>query len=696
MKNLIQFKHKFVKLTNNEQNNRDLAMTVTSELMQFGVLLDDKAIENISKATKEDIILFHNEIIEYLKEITGANRNYQPFWKNFPIDVMSKTEGELWFHQIIHYLSNGTYEPNELTQTKPTAFEQPEYMVITVGDEDKFLNIFNSLISVNNSLTPFDFDTINWFISNVKELRFPNTIPFKENLCAVISSLILSDRIGEFTAKLTVTDVLRVSVFLSDGDISLPKVPKKHIKLNAWSNEKSLNPYRESFKFSKFNRKYRKIILSLLENTNCDASEGVLKDVRWVRLGEILHPGEFKNKYPKSFNFFSKIRSGKTKSWNSEVESAFKESFVTGLVKLSDRPGEYMRRLDALIRKNPNNLNDILEVLTKISNKISNKVLFEAYVHFKNRNKLSTNRSIMIKGARKRVTLPELTPLSDETVNRVITTIINSLSNNFSKLERLSSVYIDEELRKIPLPKNMRSLNPSLKPIVRGQRTPIGNKETKVLRAFVHWFDVNGNEDLDLTATFVGMGRLTHIGWNGTHSSDVGCYSGDVRHRKGACAEYIDIDVKKSLGEGYKYVVLDVRNYTGRGLDSVKDCVFGYMEREYPESNTTFVPKTLSNTVQLKSSSTNTIPVIIDLETMEYIYLDIDSSGLPVASADFDKLLTTIKQYSELPDFSVYDLLSLHVNSRGGKVVKKEDSDIVFEYSDFSQSYIKTLEFMGI
>lgn len=153
MKNIIQFRNGFVNLPETSENNYTLTMTVVSELLQFGYILDSSAIEGLSKASKEDIILFHNEVIDWLKIMTGSNRNYKPFWGGFPEEVMEKTECELWFHQITHYLSQGSYTPSEWTKSRPTAFEQPEYTKITIGDEDKFLNIFTDLVSVNQSLT---------------------------------------------------------------------------------------------------------------------------------------------------------------------------------------------------------------------------------------------------------------------------------------------------------------------------------------------------------------------------------------------------------------------------------------------------------------------------------------------------------------------------------------------------------------
>ena len=155
-KNVIQFQKGFINLPTAKNDNRALAMSVVSELMQFAYLLDNKAIEMLSAASTEDIVNFHNEIVSYLKKMTGSNRNYTPFWKGFPQEVMEKSEIELWIHQIVHYMSNGTYEPNEWTKERGTAFEHSKYHTITASGEDKFLSIFTDLVSVNNSLTPDD------------------------------------------------------------------------------------------------------------------------------------------------------------------------------------------------------------------------------------------------------------------------------------------------------------------------------------------------------------------------------------------------------------------------------------------------------------------------------------------------------------------------------------------------------------
>ncbi len=526
--------------------------------------------------------------------------------------------------------------------------------------------------------------------------------------------------------KLTVTDLLRVVVHLSGGDISLPKVPHKLIKMNRWSSYKNENPARNAFKFKKFKRSERKQILHLLEKTNCDVTEAVLKDQRWIRLGEILHPGEYKKQFPKAFVLFNSIRNEKVQSWYGKVNAAFDDSFENGLKVLSERPGEFMRKLDWLVRaempskkkiKNTqfsilekyasDKTNDktsleirqelALDAFKKVVLKVSNKVLYEAYSHFENRYVGTSNRSIMVKGSRKRTVLPELPALPSDTIQTIQKIIVGALIEKFGKLEKLGKVWIDEELKKIPMPTNMRSINPTLKPVVRGQRTPIGNQNAKVVRAFVHWFDEHGSIDIDLHGFLIGETKRENIGWNSNHTTGYGCFSGDIIARQGACAEYVDVNVDKALKDGLRYLVVTVNNFRGGSLSDITDCVAGTMEREFAEANMNFVPATLSNCMRLTSAASTSLMCVVDLETREYIHLDLDVDGIPIASNQASQILDSIKPYLELPKFSVYDLLLLHVEGRDGELVDNtEKADTYFSFEDFSSSYIKTLEFMGI
>ena len=687
-KNIVALQKGFVCPPNDGMDNRIAVSTVQTHLMQFGYMLDEKAFNELSKSDLSFITTFNNETISYLRDIMGGNFDFKPLYKNFPEEVMSKSDCELFINAILHYWSNGTWEPSTVTYEKPIKFEKIKYNMIGYATEDRFQRIFTDLVSINQSLPPQDFKIVEWFVNNGKKLVFPDQIPFKENLCALAAM-----GIEDLPVK-TPTDVLRIAVYLSDGDISLPKVPPATVRRNRWSSEQVQNTERDKFKFKKFNRKERKYLLSLLEKTNCNPKEMVLKDQRWIRLGEILHPMEYKSKYPKSASAFAEIRNKKVRSWYSQLNDAFNKDLISGLQILSQRPGEFARRIDWVIRIYPENTDLILSYLSKSLKSTSNKVLFEVYNHFEKRLDPNIKRTVMPKGSRRVIELPQLKPIEPAIIENVHRKLFETLKNKFSSLDSLGNCWIDEELKKLPLPTNMRSLSTSSKPKPRGQRTPLDNQDAKVIRPFVHWLDKKGNEDLDLSVTFVGDKKHNVVAYTNLKLGN-SIHSGDVRHRLGACAEYVDIDIENAIELGFEYAVIDVRNYNGRPLNTVESR-FGIMEREYPEANDLWLPETITNTFLLESSGTNTLLAIIDLINREYILLDIDTNSLPVAALDSNNVLKTIETFSTLPKVSVYDLVLLHVEARGRQVTLDQNVDTYFRYEDFSESYEETVKLMGV
>lgn len=704
-KNVIAFQKGFLVVPNIQVDNRNLAMNVQAELMQFGFMLTEDAFRQLGYADAADIKDFHNEVIAYLKEMTGGLRNYRPVYSGFPQQVMEMSEYELWLNQLVGYYTGGIFKANEWTKSKGTAFEQVKYKMIEAGDESAFKAIFTTLAKSGTSLTPNDLKVIEWFVKNPKvEVEFPEIIPFKENLCTMIGVLIKEGRQLNTVKlpKLTTTDVLRVVVYLSGGDISLPAMPPKKIKVRSGYSRYNRssnwidNSEREKFKFKKFKRAERRFILDLLEHSNLDTRDMVLKDQRWIRLGEILHPGEFKTVFPRTFKAFDQIRNEKVTSWYGQVDKAFNRSFSEGIEKLSERPGELLRKLDWLMRiSGKNGIQPVLNSLAKVGSKSSNKVLFEVYDHFEHRADPKSGRFIKI--GRKSTRLPDLPAIPKVSIEAIQETVWNILKGKFAELPAMGDCWIDPELKKIPLPTNMRTLNDALVLTVRGTRVPFGTGK-KVIRPFIHWFDERGNLDLDLHGYLLGSSKVESLGFNGNYNTQYGCYSGDVRHRQGACAEYVDIKVDEALAAGFKYFLMVVDNFQNFPLSQMKECVAGVQEREFPEANMLWKPDTITNAMTMKGSKTRTTLVAaFDLETREYIYLDIDFGGLDqyIHRGQADAFFNAIAPYIAEPKVSVYNLLQWHVEARG-RLVSKETAMTHFLFDDFASSYTKTIEFMGV
>lgn len=675
-----------------------LAYTVQAELMRLGYMLDERAFSCLTTLPQEDVIRWHNEVTAYLIYIKGDG-NYTPLYTGFPQQVMELSDVELFWNAVRHYWSNGEWVPNAYTQAKPAAFEHTEYQMLRPCSEAEFNRIFTDILSVNQSITPMDKEVVKWFFANksVAELVAitPGIIPFKENLCFFLSTV----EGFEPAVTYTYTDILRTATYMSGGDVSLASNTRFHLS-----------------------NKQREQIMMLLEwksNTGkigqafLDSLEDLKKHRnKWLALFNHIHADSKRYRKPMYENAqrvveVLRFHEKNIHTWNGYIESLH---FDGKIVELMKRPGEFARRLNSLLGSYSDNV--IIASFAAVAKKISNKVLFELYTYFEGRREDQKQRTVFIKGARRPVKLEPLEALPQETVDQVQTAILEAVKSKFAAWPQMGKVIIDERLKNLPLPTNMRSISETDTPVARGTRLPIRADRTKVVRFYVHWDDPRGSIDLDLSATLLGMGVRAQVSWNTNHKLEmrdnrtgratgryVAVHSGDVRHRKGGCAEYIDIDVHNARLCGIRYVLVDVRNYDDGSLRSVSPA-FGYMEREHPEANTVWLPKTVAASWRLQSEAHACIAVMIDLETMEYIPLDIDSGSI-TATGDMENILTSMRMYMEPPKLSVHDLVSWHVSARGGEVVTElpegEEAESVqqFRFEDYSTSYIEILKLMA-
>ena len=685
-----------------------LVHSVHAELMNLGYMLDSAGILYLMSALREDIIRYHDEVVAYLTYIKGDG-NYRPLYDGFPQQVMEMSEVELFVNALCHYLSNGEWVPNAYTKAKPTAFEHPTYKILRPCSEAKFNRIFTDILSVNQSITPMDKEVLTWFRMNRPAgwvmAYLPKEIPFKENLCFVLE--LFDFEVVPFTC----TDILRTATYMSGGDVSLAD----NTRFRLTNKQRNRIMQMLEFKTRRNNREGQEFLDSLED----------LKKHRnkWLALFNHIHADSKRFRKPEYANAqrvveLLRFHADKIHTWTAKIENL---KFCVKLHELSKRPGELARRLNSLLLKaqgkkifantRAESAEDVVVSWFKsVAHKISNKVLFELYTYFEGRREDQKQRTVFIKGARKPVKLTPLKAFPKDIVDKVQDEIITAVRGKLVEWPKLGKVIIDEKLKNIPLPTNMRSISETDTPVVRGTRMPINVDHTKTVRFYVHWKDAFGIEDLDLSATLLGMGQKMTISWNGSLKAvfrdyvkgeglvdiQVGAHSGDVRHRKGDCAEYVDIDIKNARRCGYRYVLIDVRNFNGHSLKSLNPA-FGYMEREHPGANSTWVPNTVAASWRLQSEAQACIAVMIDLETMEYIPLDIDSDSI-TATGDTESILTAMRMYMEPSKLSVYDLVMWHAEARGAEVVEQaeEGEEIThFRFEDFAGSYIETLKLMA-
>lgn len=674
------------------EDNRDVIASIQANIQKYGYLFSPELSNDLKKWSRRDLILLNKQVNDFMIDMFGED-GYRPFYNNFVDKMMEASDAELYINAVIHYLSNGQWTPEfESINSKFLAPKTTKYNVLSLLPKDEFVTIYRNLVSINSSLAPIDLEIVEWFLVNMDsdQLKVEN-VPFKE-------TLVLLAAFGIDVPIKTVTDVLRLAVYMSGGDVSLPPLPPKMVSVPSgtlWRRTFTTipNPERTKFLFKKFSRPARKMILSYLEKTNLDVREGKTRIEKWIKLGEIIHPGEYRNAYPKSFQFFDLLRNTKVKSWYGEVDSEFNRSLEQGLIKLSERGGEYFRRLDYLLRSNPYNQDKVLKYIPKASETVSNKVLIEVLGHFNSRLEHQNSRSILIKGSRKPYPLPVLQPLGSILVDKIKRMIEDCLIRKYCELESLGICYIDPQLKKAPIPTSMRNVSLTSRPVIRGLRVPF---QGDFIRSYVHWVDEHGNEDLDLSATFVkSNGNTDLVSFSQLRLPSRNAYhSGDVRHVRGKCAEYLDLDIKGLCKEGYEFVIFDVRNYNGRPLSSV-DAKAGItsLERISASAGSNWKPDNIEQAFTLASTSTGVIISAIDLKTSEFIIIDLDQEGI-VTRGRGKEILEMIDKLVKPPLLSMYDILYMNVLARGEEVTTPEEADVVFSFDEFTQTYEKIFQFV--
>ena len=691
----------FILIPTASQDNAQLAASLQAELMNLGFMLDAATFEAASKASRDWLVAYHEEMVAHLRLRLGADRPHQPFYRNFPTQVMEMSNLELFINAIVHYWSNGTWEPPQILRERGFAFENTDFMPLRVGTEDDLKRVFTKLVSISQSLTEKDKNTVAWLIDMYKDdLTLPEVIPFKETLC------ILAAKGLEVPVK-TPTDVLRIAVYLSGGDISLPGVPKPTVKktrlnLLQWFSDHqqaAQKQAKEKFKFKKFSRPQRRLILRLLEKTNLDVMEMQRHLGRWMRLGEILHVGEHASQFPRCAGAFQKLRNqrkgAKIRTFSALVNLALKEDWRKGVHLLATRPGEFARRLDWMLRTLDRGY--VLDVFARVGPVVSAKVLFELYNHFGQRFKVGSPRAVLIKGVRSKMkTLPPLPAMDVDLIQQVGNAILTIIRNRISSLPPLGKLWIDERLKQVPLPFAMRSINTAIKTYVRGTRIPF-RADVKVIRPFIHWLDKDGDQDLDLSVGLYNdkLQSIGHISFTGL--KDMGCcHSGDIRHRQGPCAEYVDIPLETAMSHGVRFATVHVYNYNARPMHTVKDCVFGLMEREDAIANEIFVPKTISNCMGVANEGTSVIVCIIDLMQRNYIWADIESERvLPTLENTASRSAEVLAALIHGTKMSIHELLVLHAQLRGTLVAEPSGADIALRWEDFVTDYANVASFMS-
>lgn len=716
---------------------------LNAEISQFGVILDRKAITNVgitlSYLSQSDRAVFYEAWIEAIRASKGADKHYIPFYPGFPKEVKELSEFEWMFNAVMHYISDGHYYTTEVERIQYAELKKNRKFAecledmknakpIGVSTLDDIQDIAYSIMAAPTSISDFDKEIINFFIENIYD-EYIDKLPemsFKENMCYVLAKLMRNDLNKRCTPEnigasiKTATDVLRLYVALSDGDISLSK-PTKFKNLPMWQ--------------------YR-LFSELINGMNF---KSVYEDTfrypeMWKRANEKIHPKRFKEgTYTKVAELLYKGK--KPVTFMTKVNKAFEDADYDTLITLfSQRPGVFARYLDCLVclaalpdaSYYEKEIYTVINTFKSVATSIDTRLLFQVKNHFIDRlNKVIDNgytdydenveRYFINKNGKVYRKLEETVWNIPEKFLRLIIGIINdAIKAQYSTRDIIGPVYIDKSVDGLLIPWNQRRASTKSKCVVKGSRWKLKD-DTKIIRAFCWWTNTPSGIriDEDISATFVNdfspetstpTGRCSENVYYGNIRNDFCVHSGDIVNGGpadgiGAC-EFIDINIDGALDAGYRYAFVSVHSYT-----DVNFCKFnstaGFMERTSAELDKNisgrlngfnqkynfniFDPRTVEMNFDLNTEANGSVPVLIDLKERQVYWIDsnLNVSGIINCRSSINLASISIDALLKRHFTTIRELVELNAEVRGGLTDTPENARTIVTATELDMEEIK-------
>ena len=636
------------------------------EAEQLGYVFSDEVIDRFSTLSIADLALLLRSLLKNLRALVGAHRVHRPLYPGFPQQTLALSEAELYLHAVRHYLTRRRMAAEDGGRVALLHGRAPRE--IGLGSLEDFERIFTRLAGARTSLSDQDKADVSWFVRQYRNDIFrllPKALPFKENVAIVAGQLLLhvpgeaTDVFLQHHVK-TATDVLRLAAALSGGDVSLAKATR----------------------FKSMKRSQRKLLLGLLERHGDPAEDMLRWAERWKRLGEVLHPGEHADRFPRTVAAFALLRNGTpVHSFNSAIEACLRDGLVANAaLSLQARPGEFARRLDHLLRcaEAPS---QILEHFGGVASQVSTPVLLQVLTHFRRRGEHPL-RTFFPKGEVAKVFAlrDERAPLPDGMADRVAGRCEAALLQRFAQLPQLGRCHVDPELRDYLVPFSQRSASKALRTLVRGSRLPMGDE--RFVRMFLWWMNGRGRTDIDLSAVLFGPGfefvdvlsyyKLRNYG---------GYHSGDIVDAPQGAAEFIDLDTQRLRELKVRFVVMAISSYTMQPYCDLPECFVGWMARRDLNSGEPFEPRTVVDRIDVASDTQICLPLALDLDTRQVLWMDIALKEQPRWNNVHNNLSGVslmVRALNALVKTDLHTLFSLHARARGELVPSAKEAQTVF------------------
>lgn len=655
MKDIVLLANGFINVPSfkevKEKASTENVGTILSNFAFYGFIPSKMIVDAISAFSETQLAQFwagtEKVLKEYFKEVLTAKNGV--VYKNFPEEVLSKSEGEYWLSQILMYwgVPSEIFAEEEKLRPK-SAIDLSKLKVLKSAKADTLQDIFNSYIIKKVSLTPKEQEYLDVMLESL-DIKSSDISDSSFKMNGVLIGKKVFERGGIVEAK-NATDIIRFAAAISDQDSTL----------------------KERINFFKFSRAQRKLLLRMLCSVKHYEEDFAARPESFKALLKALRPGDYSWAKPVS-EMYDALYNKNVHSFAAKVNRS-----QAPWELLKTRPGIFLRRFHEIYSKNSDfaiiNIKEVFDSLT-----VYQLLKFKNYVKNVNNNKFIIARAKSLWSKAKLIENKKQYIAENHIVD-LVSTIDCVLSAKLAVLFP-NGVIKGEMLDTIALPSNDQEVSVgrgtvyTLPENVKFIRTASFWENKVSNHSHNFWFD-NGWNFIHESENFDAV-----VCWNSPgyeNGQQLAIFSGDptiANSSSGEATQVIDINLEGLEKAGYKYAVWNVLSYNNIVFNDAEK-VFGCMQfLEDQKKGEIFDPSKVNIQFDLKGNAKNKMVVLLDVVERKIIYLDMAFPKICVQSALENKksirefLPAVIEHLNSIP--TVADLIE-----------NVKDGEIPFLYSD--------------
>lgn len=643
-----------------------LVHAAVANLASYGVLV------NPSELSGADVD-YLTHLCSVAREVRGADRTWGTLFPHFPNGVRHSDTLDLFITQIVHYFSYGTIRP---AQDNSAASELPIQDMIKGAVKVSCISRYDYVDSVVErvmsptalpvqdvfmvlfALEDMNDSEVNSFVDMISCARFT------ENLSIAHYAVILRAAMKPGNVRAHVNDaVMTLLDTVDNADVLLRIILSAYVykfTTQPLDIEKTvddivhLRPCAKGTRVRNVSTRVTKAIVHSLSDVSYSkqfpADVFIAHRALWLRVLSSIHAMSVSTNSTSRMILDVLFSNISYKTLNFVVDRGMKDSVytqeaVTALVNNS--PGLLLRNIVTLAR---NDFDAVMSALVKIHGA---RIPVNTIVSAINAVRLSTRettdfRRIAGVGTQKIVRQARLNDTQAQALeDALVTNILRPVLARKDAPE--SAVSIGGASMKIPSSLSTRSATKQDRQrCAQGQRIALPD-DGDVIRAFTHWYN-NPTERVDIDLGLVVCdGAFTPLctwSYDSVYNpidgysvgfNDAVVFSGDITNAplpNGASEFYdVSIDNLTDMFPGARYVIMTNVVFSGSSTISDVDHYAGVMVRSDADEGATFDARTVTSGSTSGVTSRMSIPLAVDIETREMVWLDTDTGMNHAASS---------------------------------------------------------------